>query len=194
MTEIKVGDTVRIKDNYPYAWDGNDIGLEFKVTSVVTGGRSTFYVEGDPQGSGIWNQWIEKVEPDTRWRYNDHIVVYPETRDQQGRGRGVTVLDETPLPKVYTRWEDQPYATDEITEAARAYWTEHPKPKPKPTLKEQFDALPVGAWFTFDGKKDARIKLSSSSYHFPKMNFTYNISILEGESGVVNQIDPEATE
>lgn len=69
-TEIKVGDRVRIKDNYPYAErTENKIGLEFVVTEVVSDPdffgsvfEQKFYVDGDPQGWGVWGSFIEKVE------------------------------------------------------------------------------------------------------------------------------------
>lgn len=137
MTDIKVGDTVRINKAYAiHVYGENRVGTEFEVKEVVRSGVS-FYVTGDPGHRGVWDKYVEKVEPKDadRWRYNDHIVVYPETRDANGPGRGVTILDETPLPKIYTRWENQVYADqtrfdEEITEAARAYWAAHPLPKP----------------------------------------------------------------
>ncbi|QDK03354.1 hypothetical protein SEA_HUBBS_112 [Microbacterium phage Hubbs] len=69
-TEIKVGDRVRIKGNYPYGEvTDNKIGLEFEVTLVESDPEyfgtlfdQEFYVEGDPQGFGIWGEYIEKVE------------------------------------------------------------------------------------------------------------------------------------
>ncbi|AXC36217.1 hypothetical protein SEA_LYELL_114 [Microbacterium phage Lyell] len=68
-TKIKVGDTVRIKENYPHATlTGNKIGAEFVVKEVVGDTRLTrllgykFYVTGDAQGHGVWDLFIEKVE------------------------------------------------------------------------------------------------------------------------------------
>ncbi|QWS69476.1 hypothetical protein SEA_NECROPHOXINUS_114 [Microbacterium phage Necrophoxinus] len=67
-TKIKVGDTVRIKENYPHAaLTGNKIGAEFVVKEVVGDARLTrplgykFYVTGDAQGYGVWDLFIEKV-------------------------------------------------------------------------------------------------------------------------------------
>lgn len=151
MTEIKVGDTVRIKDTQPeggYASKG--IGEEFVVTaldsaSAVFGAKPDFAI-GDKEFTklGVFLKHLELVEPEqpSPWRYNDHIVVYPETRDagnnkpsQYGLGRGVTILNETPLPKIYTRWENRDYSNEdrfeaEITAAARAYFEAHSLPKP----------------------------------------------------------------
>lgn len=67
-TKIKVGDTVRIKENYPHAaLTGNKIGAEFVVKEVVGDTHLTrllgykFYVTGDAQGHGVWDLFIEKV-------------------------------------------------------------------------------------------------------------------------------------
>lgn len=66
--KIKVGDTVRIKENYPHATlTGNKIGAEFVVKEVVGDTYLTrllgykFYVTGDAQGHGVWDLFIEKV-------------------------------------------------------------------------------------------------------------------------------------
>jgi hypothetical protein len=79
--EIKVGDTVRI---LPLYLDGvndmeprqNQPGVEFVVRGVIRGAYphdkynpkksveglfSNFYVEGDPNGWGIWEKFVEKV-------------------------------------------------------------------------------------------------------------------------------------
>ena len=73
VDEIRVGDTVRILPRYAQSIklsDGskNQPGAEFVVTEVNrsvyyhSGGEvSNFYVGGDPQGWGIWEQYIEKV-------------------------------------------------------------------------------------------------------------------------------------
>lgn len=61
--EIKVGDKVRVKDNYPYPSFGRP-GTEFVVKSVTHRGHenSTFYVRGEEVfGAGIWGEYIEKV-------------------------------------------------------------------------------------------------------------------------------------
>ena len=65
---IRVGDTVRIKENYMIP---EERGATFTVTGVVfddtlianTG--SDFYVLGDRRGYGVWEKHIEKVV-DTR--------------------------------------------------------------------------------------------------------------------------------
>lgn len=141
MTEIKVGDTVRVKAGSLSA----KAGEEFTVTHIIKRRNQhsvagfDWFARGDSAGNGVWGQFLEPVESDPRWRYNDHIVVYPDTRDQghsynNTLGRGVTILDETPLPKIYTRWENKDNTLvrfdDEITEAAFAYWAAHPAPKP----------------------------------------------------------------
>lgn len=61
---IRVGDTVRIKENYMFS---EDRGTTFTVTGVVfddtliaiTG--SDFYVLGDRREYGVWSKYIEKV-------------------------------------------------------------------------------------------------------------------------------------
>lgn len=137
MTDIKVGDTVRIKASAEkYASEA--IGATFTVT-----GFAGYNLERGPYATGhpggVFLDDLELAGGD-RWRYNDHIVVYPETRDQghpynNTLGRGVTILDETPLPKIYTRWENQSTGTgsDEISEAAKAYFEAH---EPNPVIKE----------------------------------------------------------
>jgi hypothetical protein len=71
-TNIKVGDTVRIKDSYPEFIHGavgaNKAGTEFEVTKVTLTEvndpewQETFYVEGDPNGWAIWGSQVEKVK------------------------------------------------------------------------------------------------------------------------------------
>lgn len=68
---IRVGDTVRIKENYAATGGGgrDEVGQEFVVTEVVPAvwglhtidTRSEFYVEGDRRGWGVWEAYIEKV-------------------------------------------------------------------------------------------------------------------------------------
>ena len=63
---IRVGDTVRIKENYMFP---RERGKTFTVTEVVFDDRfrdwSEFYVRGDRLGYGVWDEFIDKVV-DTR--------------------------------------------------------------------------------------------------------------------------------
>lgn len=148
MTEIKVGDTVRIMETTPRGTTAaNHVGKHFVVTEVrSTSTRSNAapdYVMGkeDFTRMGVYLKDVQKVGIN-RWRYNDHIVVYPGSLDRTNGyndrlGEGVTILDETPLPKIYTRWKNQDDGLerldDEITKAARAYWEAH---ETNPVLEE----------------------------------------------------------
>jgi hypothetical protein len=78
VSDIKVGDRVRIKDSYPEfisessvtGLRGNTPGAEFTVTEVVDAGDPVpewglddrYYVHGDPNGWAIWESQVEKVE------------------------------------------------------------------------------------------------------------------------------------
>lgn len=62
---IRVGDTVRILPSYAVVTGGEgEVGKEFTVTQVVSAvfGSSSFYVEGDPRGWGIWGEYVKKVQ------------------------------------------------------------------------------------------------------------------------------------
>ena len=63
---IRVGDTVRIKENYIFP---RERGKTFTVTEIVFDNippdGSEFYVLGDWLGHGVWDKYIEKVV-DTR--------------------------------------------------------------------------------------------------------------------------------
>lgn len=61
---------------------------------------------------------------------------------------------------------------------------------PKPTFQEQFDALPMGAWFAVGERSEARIKVSKSSYYLVGMQREFSVSAL-GDRGILNQINPE---
>lgn len=64
-TTIRVGDTVRILPSYAVVTSGEgEVGKEFTVTQVVSAvfGSSSFYVEGDPRGWGIWGEYVKKVQ------------------------------------------------------------------------------------------------------------------------------------
>lgn len=78
-----------------------------------------------------------------RWRFNDHIVVYPKVRNVgQVPGRGCLVLDELEV-RAYDRWEN-PTTTmvdfSQVGDAARAFFDAHPEPKP------WHDAKPGDHW------------------------------------------------
>lgn len=71
---IKVGDTVQINSKYAKRADArNKVGTEFVVTAVHEGSKDSFlnkigmdarfWVEGDPDGRGMWAEYIELATP-----------------------------------------------------------------------------------------------------------------------------------
>lgn len=117
---IKVGDKVRILPSYgDLGWSlfygeigKNTVGTEFVVTRIVHSEgvtrRDTFYVEGDPQGRGIWAKYVELVEPRERKAHTTTIVKARENWGEKNRiikitsgsrAIGVTIADDpTPYP------------------------------------------------------------------------------------------------
>lgn len=209
VTDIKVGDTVRIKESAK-GYAIRRVGQEFVVQELRGGpgtGADPYAWDNGENSGGVYLKDLEVVKSvdDPRWRYNDHIVVYPETRDpgyQHGShtlGRGVTVLDETPLPKIYTRWENQDDSLtrldDEITAAARAYWAAHPKPKPawhNPRTNEAWE-------LTVNGDTGPFVVVynpwgaSSREYRFQAGNGTL-VDYMSDEITAGRRIYPEPTE
>lgn len=132
-TEIKVGDTVRIKDD-ALTYYRDAVGKTIVVTDVYKGKNGLGYVANNDYPGGFWFNHVELVSNSSpnRWRYNDHIVVYP-LRFGAVPGGGVDVLDENE-PKVYKRWKESvAHPEGEITDAARAYWDAH---ETNPVIKE----------------------------------------------------------
>lgn len=134
MTDIKVGDTVRVKEGASL-YDPQAVGKTL-VISFVHNGATPYVVANGEYTGGFWLKDVELVSPFSsprvRWRYNDHIVVYP-LKFGVVPACGVDVLDENE-PKVYKRWRDSvAHPAGEITDAAQAYWDAH---ETNPVIKE----------------------------------------------------------
>lgn len=70
MSDIKVGDKVRITAAYEEIGGPEHVGVEFEVTNVIHyPWRTTdrvlheYVITGDPMGWGVWANYLEKVEP-----------------------------------------------------------------------------------------------------------------------------------
>lgn len=115
------GITVRLDDGDLDIKHPNAEWVALRGTYVVDALREFFRAEED-----------ERLG---RWRFNDHLVVYPKVQNiGQVRGRGCLVLDER-QPRVYDRWENPTTTMVDFTEvgnAAHAYFEAHPEPKPIP--------------------------------------------------------------